>query len=312
MNKSCGELLSVIVPVYNEGETVCHFLQEASAFSGSIGEIIIVDDGSESVSENLENSIISCGIRVKIVSLLNNVGKDRAVLCGLSYAEYGLVGLMDADLQFHFTELLRLKDRLTEKSLDAVLALKDDYSSVWNFLFRLFARISRAKDYDRNVSDFAVIRTGLLKSCLERYQDSAVFSLKGTLPSISAKSEFVRVKITDRVSGSTKMNFTRLLEVFTSTYMLAFPNIVRLSFLFSLFFFFFAVGYSGFVVYQKLFLNTTPPGYPSLIVTELMAFSFVFFFIGILSEYLNVLVKQLIVMKPYKVIRDYRDFPGKN
>lgn len=304
-------MISIVVCVFNEGETTTLFVREAARFKSEIGEIILVDDGSPGELPDMQALASETGLKIKVLTLQNNVGKDRATLIGLSHAECEFTALMDIDQQFSFEDMLCLKNSLTETGDDIVHVLKEEYFSIWNLLFRLFSFLTRVKGYEKNISDFAVARSGILKQSLERYNLSPIFSLKGALPGISSRSRSVRVKIRERISGNSKMDFTRLLDVFTATYLLAFPNIVRLSFVWAFAFFIFAVGYSLWICYQKIFLNSTPPGYPSEIIIEMIGFSFVFFFIGILSEYLNALVKQLIVKKPHALVRKLQEFlPG--
>ncbi len=298
-------MISLLVPVYNEADTIAAFLAAADKVKNEIYEIIIIDDGSSDETLSvLKQTISTAEMTVKVISLLTNTDKDRAVLEGLQHVESEFVAIMDVDLQFPFSEMLRMKKVLLEKEADIVIGLKKNYSSRWNRIFRLFAAISFTKMFTNNISDFIVGRSSIVKQGLLRYMGSHTFSLKGVLYDLSPKTEFVKISIRERTQGTSKMHVWKLLNVFTSTFLLAFPNVVRISFLWSLIFGSFALVYSIRIVYTK-FTNGSPAGFPSLMITQLIGFTFVFLFIGILGEYINAVMKQTILKKPFVHVKEF-------
>lgn len=91
--------LSVIVPVYNERNTVVEAVRRARAVELSLDkEIILVDDGStdgtRAVLPQLEDST------VRVVLHPENRGKGAAVRTGLAHATGDLVVIQDADLEY--------------------------------------------------------------------------------------------------------------------------------------------------------------------------------------------------------------------
>jgi glycosyltransferase involved in cell wall biosynthesis len=91
--------LSVIVPVYNERNTVVEAVRRARTVEISLDrEIILVDDGStdgtRSVLPQLEDST------VRVVLHPENRGKGAAVRTGLRHVTGDLVLIQDADLEY--------------------------------------------------------------------------------------------------------------------------------------------------------------------------------------------------------------------
>jgi glycosyltransferase involved in cell wall biosynthesis len=91
--------LSVIVPVYNERNTVAEVVRQARAVDLPVDrELILVDDGStdgtRDILPTLEDS------KVQVVLHPHNQGKSAAIRTGLSHATGDLVLIQDADLEY--------------------------------------------------------------------------------------------------------------------------------------------------------------------------------------------------------------------
>jgi glycosyltransferase involved in cell wall biosynthesis len=101
------QLLSVIVPVYNERNTVGEIVRRMRLVDLPIDrEIIVVDDGSQDGTDKvlaaLEDST------VKVVTHPVNRGKGAAVRTGIAAARGDLVLIQDADLEYHPEDWPRL------------------------------------------------------------------------------------------------------------------------------------------------------------------------------------------------------------
>lgn len=84
--------VSVIVPAYNEENTILQVLQVV-AKSGLADEIIVVDDGS--TDKTAKQAAVN---RVSVISLPENKGKSYAMAIGLKQSAYEIVLFLDADL----------------------------------------------------------------------------------------------------------------------------------------------------------------------------------------------------------------------
>ncbi|HHL39512.1 MAG TPA: glycosyltransferase [Deltaproteobacteria bacterium] len=94
--------VSVVIPVYNEEESIQPLYEELTAVLATLGrpyEIVFVDDGSRDASlERLEEIQRRDG-RVVVVSLRRNFGQTAAMAAGFEYARGDIIVTMDADLQ---------------------------------------------------------------------------------------------------------------------------------------------------------------------------------------------------------------------
>jgi glycosyltransferase involved in cell wall biosynthesis len=94
--------LSVVIPVYNEEESVPHLhqrLRQALAALPYTSEVIYVDDGSRDRSFAALREATAGDPRVRIVRFRRNFGQTAAIQAGIEYSRGDVLVFMDADLQ---------------------------------------------------------------------------------------------------------------------------------------------------------------------------------------------------------------------
>lgn len=102
---SSGDLLSIVVPCYNEEEvlaqTIHRLLETADSLMRSSLEVelIFVDDGSSDNTRVLLRKYASLDSRIRMVGFARNFGHQLAVSAGIDAARGDAVVLIDADLQ---------------------------------------------------------------------------------------------------------------------------------------------------------------------------------------------------------------------
>lgn len=98
-------LLSVIVPCYNEEESVEDFyieLMKNEAFFAEKQmdvEILYIDDGSKDKTVENVKKLKERDSRIRMISFSRNFGKEAAMYAGLENAKGDYVVIMDVDLQ---------------------------------------------------------------------------------------------------------------------------------------------------------------------------------------------------------------------
>lgn len=110
--------LSIIVPVYNEEETIPLLYQavmEAMEPISQTWEMILVDDGSKDQSlPKLEALALKDPHHIKVVGLRRNFGQTAAIAAGIDYAAGDIIVLMDADLQNDPQDIPILLEKINE------------------------------------------------------------------------------------------------------------------------------------------------------------------------------------------------------
>tara|TARA_B100000787_G_scaffold149488_2_gene121501 strand:+ start:364 stop:1056 length:693 start_codon:yes stop_codon:yes gene_type:complete len=90
--------LSIIVPCYNEENTILSAIQEINEFNDLDKEIIIVDDGSNDGTREILKKIKDDS--VKIFYHDHNSGKGKAIRTGIEKSSGDIVIIQDADLEY--------------------------------------------------------------------------------------------------------------------------------------------------------------------------------------------------------------------
>ncbi len=136
--------LSIIIPCYNEKETIKKIINKIYKFSNIKNkEIIVVDDGSTDGTRQILNKLKS-KIKKKIL-LKNNSGKGKAIRVGLKHISGQIVLIQDADLEYHPKDYKKLIKPIINKEFQVVygsrvLSQKSRYSIKNGFysVFRIF------------------------------------------------------------------------------------------------------------------------------------------------------------------------------
>jgi undecaprenyl-phosphate 4-deoxy-4-formamido-L-arabinose transferase len=118
------QLVSVVIPVYNEEDSLPELLRRSLAACEQIGsayEVVLVDDGSRDRSaEMLTAAANAPDSRIVAVILNRNYGQHSAVMAGFESARGDLIITLDADLQNPPEEIPRLVKTAAEGGYDVV------------------------------------------------------------------------------------------------------------------------------------------------------------------------------------------------
>mgnify|MGYP001041560319 CR=1 FL=1 len=109
--------VSVVVPVYNEEESIPQLYERLSAELGALGcgyEIIAVDDGSRDRSYALLRELAERDERLRVVRFRRNFGQTAAFSAGFDRARGEVVVTIDADLQNDPADIGKLLAKMDE------------------------------------------------------------------------------------------------------------------------------------------------------------------------------------------------------
>ena len=110
-------MLSCVVPVFNEEESLVHFYDELKKLLPTLSkesEIIFVDDGSFDNTLNIIRDLEKKDKYVRAFSFRRNHGKAEALTYGFQKAKGDLVLTLDADLQDKPSEIHKLLEKQNE------------------------------------------------------------------------------------------------------------------------------------------------------------------------------------------------------
>ncbi len=110
--------LSVIIPVYNEKNTIGELLRRVQA-TGLPSEIIVVDDGSSDGTLDILSGLDG-KMNVRLIRHARNRGKGAAIRTGLENATGDIILIQDADLEYDPAEYENLLKPITSGKADVV------------------------------------------------------------------------------------------------------------------------------------------------------------------------------------------------
>ena len=109
------ESVSIVIPVYEEEESLPHLYRSIKDVMDSLGrkyEIIFVDDGSKDGTFRVLESFQEKDPAVVVVSFRRNFGQTAAMAAGFEYAQGDIIITMDADLQNDPADIPRLLEKM--------------------------------------------------------------------------------------------------------------------------------------------------------------------------------------------------------
>jgi len=112
--------LSVIIPVYNEKNTIRELLSRVKAVDGIEMEIIIVDDASKDGTTDILRAMEAEHPDVKFIYKPENKGKGDTLKVGFHNSTGDYVIVQDADLEYDPCDYKKLLRALEEEGVDVV------------------------------------------------------------------------------------------------------------------------------------------------------------------------------------------------
>ena len=136
-----GPALSIVLPVYNEVESLGPLWQELHALLPELAEsveVIFVDDGSTDGSAEILQRLAKEDSRVRLIRFEANAGLSASFYAGLQAARGRIVATMDSDLQSDPRDIPMLMRHL--RDADAVVGWRQVRHDSW--LKRVSSRIA--------------------------------------------------------------------------------------------------------------------------------------------------------------------------
>ena len=285
-------LLSIVVPCFNEEESVSIFCSEIeSTLKDYNYEIIYVDDGSkDNTLENIKK-LANENSNVKYISFSRNFGKESALYAGLKSSKGDLVCVMDVDLQDPPSLLPEMISAIENEEFDIVATRRVSRAGeprIRSFFARMFYRmINRLSKIDLvdGARDYRVM-TRIVVDALLQLNEYNRFS-KGLFEWVGFKTKWVEYENVERVAGETSWSFWGLFN-YSIEGIVAFTAVpLSLSTLLGIFFSIVAFLLIIVIVLKNIFFSDPVAGWTSTICVILLLGGIQLFSIGIVGKYLE-------------------------
>ena len=309
MNKK----ISIVVSVFNEEEVLFEFYRETIKVLLLIDnpyEIIFVNDGSTDGSRSVLFKLAKDDENVKIINFSRNFGHEAAMLAGIDYASGDYIVCMDADLQ-HSPTLLPDMIRKFESGFDIINMVRTVNKSAGILknitsagFYKVINKLSDIKLVS-NASDFFGISKRVADVLRNNYREKTRF-LRGYVQNVGFNTTNIEYEARKRFAGESKYSIRKLFRFSMNTIM-TFSNLpLKLGM--------YAGGMAAFLaiimmIYTVVsFLRVgTPSGYATIICLICFMFSVLFFIVGIIGEYLGLILAEL-KDRPIYIVEEKMNF----
>ena len=288
------ELLSIIVPCFNEEAAVEQFYARTSAVCAGLPQVrveyIFVDDGSRDGTLGILRGLAAVHPEVRYLAFSRNFGKEAALYAGLEHARGDYAAVMDADLQDPPELLPELLEIVRGGEYDCAAVRRVDRKGEppirsWfaRQFYKIINKMSRTEIVD-GARDFRLMTRQMVDAIL-RVTEYNRFS-KGIFSWVGFRTRWVETVNVERSAGESKWSFFKLLIyaldgiIAFSTAPLAIASVLGLVFCVIAFF---AI---IFVIVRQLLWGGSAFGWPSLVCIILFLAGIQLFCIGILGQYL--------------------------
>ncbi len=286
-------MLTIIIPCFNEEESIPYFYREASRVLWGMGcsyELIFIDDGSTDRTLTLLKELAASDCHVRFLSFSKNFGKESAMYAGFCNASGDYVAVMDVDMQDPPSLLPQMLDILENQPYDCVGTRRTDREGEpvirsW-FAHRFYRLINKISDVNivDGARDFRLMKRPMVDAVVATGEYNR-FS-KGIFGWIGFQTYWLSYENTERVAGRTKWNFWKLFK-YAIDGILNFSQIpLSISSWFGIFMTFFAALMMMFIIIRKALFGDPVNGWASLICVIIFIGGIQLFCIGIMGQYI--------------------------
>ncbi len=287
--------LSVVVPCFNEEESIPLFYEEMERVRTSMGEefeYIFINDGSSDKTLDVLRELNLLNPYAHYLSFSRNFGKEAALYAGLQHATGDYVTVMDVDLQDPPELLIEMKQRLDQQpNLDCVgtrRVTRDGEPPIRSFFARMFYKlinhISQVEMVD-GARDFRLMRRPMVDAILKLSEYNR-FS-KGIFAWVGFDTEYLEYKNVERVAGETSWNFWSLFKYSIEGIVNFSDAPLNIAFIGGLLSWVLAFVMMVLIVIRTLVFGDPTSGWPSLMTVILFLGGFQLLTIGILGKYIG-------------------------
>jgi dolichol-phosphate mannosyltransferase len=283
--------LAVVVPVYNEMESIQFFWDELTSVLRTMSvtyEIIFVNDGSTDAS--LEILKTFTGHNVRIVNLLVNSGHMAALDAGYRATTADWIVTLDSDLQHPPSQIPNLYSLAKESNVDIVYAVR--YSRTedsWRKrvsagLYYKFIRKISGVEVVSHAADFRIISRRVNQVIRQIPPGSHVFRI--LFPMYKFSYATLSYTASERIFGKSKYDLRRMLSLAILSVISSSLRPLTLSIYLGLIF----SGLSVLGLIYSIFTyfnGDTSTGWASIVSTLFLMFGILFLVLGIISAYLG-------------------------
>lgn len=310
--KSGDFKLSLVIPVFNEEKNLLELYDRITKVVAALKtpcQIIFVDDGSQDNSIKILQHLCEQDPRVQVILFSRNFGHQIAVTAGLHHASGDSVVIMDSDLQDP-PEVIPLFIQKWQEGYEVVYGIRKKRKEHFflRFLYALFYRMLRTVstiEIPLDSGDFCLMDKKIVK-LLNAIPERNRF-VRGIRSWVGFNQIGIPYERGQRFGGHSKYSLSKLIKLALDGFVSFSYAPLRIAsyvgFSVSAFSLIYGVG----TFFQKIFTNTTVPGYTTTIIMICFLGGVQLIAIGIIGEYLGRIYDE-VKNRPLYVVRGMLGF----
>ena len=289
-------LLSVIVPCYNEEESVALFYRELTKNDPFFKEkeieleLLYIDDGSKDGTVREVKKLIEQDPRVHIISFSRNFGKEAAMFAGLEKSRGDYVVMMDVDLQDPPSLLPEMFEYIWQgyDSVATRRVTRKGEPPIRSFFARRFyhlmKKISQTEMMD-GARDYRLMTRQMVDAILSMREYNRF--TKGIFGWVGFRTKWIEFENTERIAGETKWSFFQLVR-YSLDGMISFSTApLKLASFTGMFMCIISFLAIIFIIVRQLLFGGSAFGWPSMACIVIFIGGIQLLCIGILGSYLS-------------------------
>ena len=211
-------LISIIVPCYNEEQMLPQFYKETTQVLKTIKntnyEFLFINDGSQDHTLSILQQLSKNDSHCNYYSFSRNFGKEAAMYAGLTYAKGDYCVIMDADLQHPPQLLPAMYHALAMEGYDCCggkRVNRDGENKIRSFLSTCFYKvISKMSQFDMcdGNGDYRMMKRQMVDAILEMKEYNRY--MKGLFSFVGFDTKWIEFPNIERAKGTSKWNLKSL------------------------------------------------------------------------------------------------------
>ena len=290
-------LISLVIPCYNEQESIPIFYKEAGAVLEELkqkniaGEFVFIDDGSADKTLEILERLREKDDRVHYLAFSRNFGKEAALLAGLQKSRGNFVATLDADGQDPPRMIPDMLEPVFSGEFDCAgsrRVTRKGEPPIRSFFARMFYKIMGVLaniEIVDGARDFRLMSRAYVDSILSLPEINR-FS-KGIFPWVGFRTKWFEYENTQRVAGETKWSFWKLFRYSIDGIMAFSAKPLAIASVLGILLFAASIVLIAIVAARRIMLGNPVAGWASTVCIILFCSGVQLFTTGILGAYIS-------------------------
>lgn len=312
------ELISLIIPCYNEEESIPVFYEETNKVMEKMKEVdfelIFINDGSKDKTLEILRSLSKKDKRVRYISFSRNFGKEAGMYAGLEAVTGDYAAIMDVDLQDPPEKLIEMYEILQKEEVDCVALYTESHEgynwirkSLTNLWYKLIDKISNSHQV-AGARDFRLMRRQVVDALLDLKEYNRY--TKGMFGFVGFETKWLSYEAPDRAAGTSKFNLRKLIKYAMEGIVAFSTTPLLLSAYIGILFCVIAFITILFIIAKTLIFGDPTSGWPSMVCIIVFVSGIQLFFLGIIGMYLSKIYLEVKHRPVYLIKETEKTRPG--